>query len=421
MPVSRLSSITRINSMNRVPIDGTFQWKGNAEVTTYTPYTWLNTSKSSVKTPNYRQLRLHGTLPDNPFGISVQTVEGHHISRALSGADFVESLTCTHWLGANYPLLSNSAYDATNVFLRNRCVAKMYEQASGGQWNVPVFAVEVGKTAKMVAERATDLVMLLRALRRGDFGWFAAHLRGAIAPSDLQKAGKKFNKQFGRDAEKAVTNAWMELKYGWTPFVKDVYDAMEALFDMADEDYSRIGSVSAKQRSTSSETVNVGPSGDGFGAGGLNYKYTDRISRSVRTTWRYKLRPGSIGARFSLQDPLSVMWELFPLSFVADWFAPVGTYLSCLNSEQRFDTLSTSTGYRLEVNRAYAIRPTFNGYVYLLRPAKSYQLDVVRAVGSAPPSWAATGLFNFNNVRFAASQAATSIALLLQTTSRFRR
>lgn len=421
MPISRLSSITRVSSVSRAHALALWgNWSSNVS---YTPFTWLSTSKESVRTPNYRTLRLYGILPSNNFAYRVQTIEDHHLSRAVSTATFIEVLNCSHWLGANYPQLVNSSSDPDSVYLRNRCTAKMLEEASGGRWNVPVFAAEVGKTASMVAQRAEDLVMLMRALRRGDFVWFLAHLRGAtISESKAGKARKKFEKAYGKDAAKAASSAWLEFNYGWKPFVKDVYDAMEALFDLADTDSSRVGSVKASAKMEKYVYTQLGPSSDGLGAGGFYYRYRDKISRSVRTTWRFKLKPGSLPTRFSLQDPMSVLWELVPLSFVADWFIPVGQYLSCLNSAMMFDTISTSTGYRLEVNRDYSIGggPS-NGYIYSFKPGRSYQLDVQRLASTSTPSWTASGLWNFNNVRFAATQAATSISLLLQHATRMKR
>jgi len=38
--------------------------------------------------------------------------------------------------------------------------------------------------------------------------------------------------------------------------------------------------------------------------------------------------PRSLG----LTDPLSVLWEITPYSFVVDWFIPIGTYLENLNT-----------------------------------------------------------------------------------------
>lgn len=55
--------------------------------------------------------------------------------------------------------------------------------------------------------------------------------------------------------------------------------------------------------------------------------------------------------RFGLLNPLEVIWELVPLSFVADWFLPIGDYLSALDAPFRFTHIGGTVGGRREIVR----------------------------------------------------------------------
>lgn len=57
--------------------------------------------------------------------------------------------------------------------------------------------------------------------------------------------------------------------------------------------------------------------------------------------------------RFGLLNPLEVIWELVPFSFVADWFLPIGDYLSALDASSRFTHEGGSWGQRREIVMDY--------------------------------------------------------------------
>ena len=65
--------------------------------------------------------------------------------------------------------------------------------------------------------------------------------------------------------------------------------------------------------------------------------------------------PRSLG----LMDPLSVVWELIPYSFVVDWFIPIGTYLENLNTIPSLRGRFMTTTLRRFSGSAVSISPSY--------------------------------------------------------------
>lgn len=301
--------------------------------------------------------------------------------------------------------------------LRNRAIAKLLDEAKGEQWNVPVFIAEAGKTADMVMSRALDFVNMARALRRGDFRWFCATLRGSVTPAPSET--KRFNRMFGRDPIQAAANTWLEYKYGWMPAIKDVGDAMAALVELADDRNTLIGTASGSAKSH--QGVRTLLNNSNFEGSLISYAHTDRIVRSKRVTWMYQIKEGYLPGRFGFTNVLEVGWEAAPLSWVADWIFPIGQYLSQLDTDVRFDSLGFTEGTRLEVNRKYEMTKWPLGYTFQLNANQAFQLDVTRSKNAGFPSQRLSGVFSFDNVRFKCAQAASAVALLVQLGSRTNR
>lgn len=87
------------------------------------------------------------------------------------------------------------------------------------------------------------------------------------------------------------------------------------------------------------------------------YYTCDRVSTSVidatqRAVVYVKFRPGKV-AGWTMGNPLQVGYELLTLSFVLDWFIPVGAFLSSLDAmsdvESVLGTVSTRYRYTLKV------------------------------------------------------------------------
>jgi hypothetical protein len=125
-----------------------------------------------------------------------------------------------------------------------------------------------------------------------------------------------------------LADAWLELQYGWRPFLSDVKAACEAL------DIYTTGQSVVTRRVTAVETTNeIGTRS--VSTQGESIALVDTYSQSnnhIQVIFRGALRveahhPGSMDARllgFRPKDFLPTAWELIPYSFLVDYFSNIG-------------------------------------------------------------------------------------------------
>lgn len=238
-------------------------------------------------------------------------------------------------LGSNSPLAS-----------------KILERAKSHEWQAPVFVAEAAKTAVMVFERARTLKNMAVSLRRGDFAYFLDSLQ--ITHEERERRRKRstrvFNENFGRDAHNTASSAWLEFAYGWTPFMLDVKNALNTVMDMVElQGAKRIGRVTARQSwsKTQSRTLTL------EGSPNIECIQTQTVTESRRMVWRFETLPEDLPGRFGLTNPLDIVWELVPFSFVADWFLPIGDYISALDAPIRFTHRGGCVGLKRQVITRY--------------------------------------------------------------------
>lgn len=189
----------------------------------------------------------------------------------------------------------------TNVI--NKLIGK-----SRSNMPAPLFFAELGKTGKMVADRALRLFSAITQLKKGSLSGAAK----ALKSGPLSKRAKRRI----RKSKDQVAQAWLELKYGWLPCLSDVHDGLQSLNEMLSNDGS------ACTIFASDTAVTSGPSNWYVGS---SREYFDlQIKEKASVT--YAIPSGSVYPYFG-QDPASFVYELIPYSFVLDWFIPVGDFL----------------------------------------------------------------------------------------------
>lgn len=272
---------------------------------------------------------------------------------------------------------------------------RLQKKAKSSQFNAPVFFAEANKTATMVVGVATKMVMTLRALRQGRFGdardclangrlnWRPKsrtinglayeratrppRLNGGLPPLSNREV-KALKRDFARDPSKTASNLWLEWSYGWIPFMLDVKSASEVLWELQQRPADTLVRVRATEASetvvTEKFTAELGiPVGqDSFAI----YWGNKETVRKQDERQRWALTPNSLDmpGKLGLTNPLEVAWELMPFSFVADWFLPIGDYLSQLDLPIRFNHHSRICGLRqefVETRKGIAANPGYQG------------------------------------------------------------
>jgi len=135
----------------------------------------------------------------------------------------------------------------------------------------------------------------------------------------------------------AVPSLWLEYRYGWLPFLSEVFGAIDSIDARMKGEYDK-PSLTTRARNVvdQSWTENLGTKALLIGTRNVNvplYRdwkvaYTCRVRMDVRvldSTYRSLADTG-------ITDPLLVAWELLPYSFVVDWFLGIGRYLDGLNA-----------------------------------------------------------------------------------------
>lgn len=187
-------------------------------------------------------------------------------------------------------------------------LGKLREAVAGSSFNAAVTSAEMKETLGTISSSATRLYKSIRHFRRGNFSRAADELF----------AGRGLN----QPSKRAASN-WLELKYGWLPLVNDVYEGSRFLAHNLAPRVFRVTvtkGAGGKMTRFENESIFQLP----FEWGHVNAQTSHQESKRIIAL----LTEVDVPALAGLLDPLSVAWELVPYSFVADWFIPVGNYLS---------------------------------------------------------------------------------------------
>lgn len=201
--------------------------------------------------------------------------------------------------------------------------------------NLGVAFGERKATARLLGDTATRLARSVRSLRRGE-------IRNA-----MNQLGISSSKREPRGSN--VPQKWLELQYGWKPLLSDVYGAATALENRPKGDWR----VTAKAtRSLKKEYTYTFPVYPGFGssASPIAGVIRARVDKSVFA--RIDALPQNEAAislaSLGVTNPLVVVWELVPWSFVVDWALPIGNYLDSLDALLGYGDVSFSSSFRVK-------------------------------------------------------------------------
>jgi hypothetical protein len=204
-------------------------------------------------------------------------------------------------------------------------LGKLREKVMGSTFNAAVFLAEGHQALELITSAATAIYKAHLHASRGDFKKATAAISG-------------YEKKQGRSAmPRAVGRKWLANQYGVQPLLNDVQDAAKTLAHFLSFPLQQTYTVSRKRSGAvlTGNPIRFHTTGTGFHA-----KKIKAIIREVNV-------PQLLG----LTDVASVAWEKLPYSFVADWFIPIGSYLSARGLAQSVtgtfvtsDTVSWKTG-----------------------------------------------------------------------------
>lgn len=291
-----------------------------------------NFEKDWFTDPNFfSKKRLGQFVPTSPLTIYHERWENTH-----GNMRYFPVATPTSWRQASgvmggsslfIPLPSYLArYADVAAILEGLCSPRLLEKIKNQKVNLAQAFQESGQTAKLVADTATRLAKSVTLLKKGNVLGALNVLGHGKPPPRIQRHLKVQSKN--PNVAQRVSSQWLEIQYGWKPLLSDVYGAAELCAQRTAD--VRLQKVSHTLHIKAQNTVLHG------GVNDLPYltdfataEYRFKMSVQFQVESDVERHMSSIG----VSNPETLAWELIPFSFVADWFLPIGGYLSNIDAK----------------------------------------------------------------------------------------
>lgn len=333
---------------------------------------------------------------------------GYHYSRYTRFDKNVTSLD----VGNEGVTYYSSLWNVASSVAYGRAYAAFKREASLPQAEMLLNIVERKKSLEMIAARAFQLSQIVRNVRRGRLGdaWNFMTLNPSATLRDLsRKPVGSFQFKHQKERERMVLDGqrWrtlvrdvgsliLEIRYGWTPIIKDLMACVEMLSEPVPD--RPIKAVKTHRYST--------------GSAPFQTHYSERVT--IVGKIRISNPNLDLINRLGLLNIPYVVWDAIPFSCVFDWLLPVGNYLQSFTDFVGLElidgsytgTLSGSTPQ----GRAYVYIGSGTGTWVINENAYSvYSKRIVRVVTTSlprPPLLMGTGL--------SPGRALNAVGLLLQ-------
>lgn len=233
-----------------------------------------------------------------------------------------------------------------------------------------VTLAELDKSLETIATRAKKLALVVQACRRRDITALGDLLDGKrtlkkpkrflVWDDDGKPLLTKRGKTKSFRSERVITyhprylddaaRLWLEYRNGWTPMVYDIVNTLKAIY-AADLRNSLIKRDILVARGKAEDTkVITRERTTPFNGLSYNFVVTESLTYSVNTYIHYSYQaPDGMMRRlndFGLFDVPSSIWELVPFSYIADWFIPIGDWLTALTP--RVDVNILDSGHTMK-------------------------------------------------------------------------
>lgn len=205
-----------------------------------------------------------------------------------------------------YNLISGEVYVSSHLV--NKAIAEARVKLAEKRIDLGVMLGEARQTLGYLAGTVTRLVQVLLLVK--------AALKGKMSRTSVRRALRAFGYVPRKGKAKAAAGWWLEWQYAIKPLLSDVYAAMEVVrkgLETSDGLFSVTRTVKSPKYTKAFQ--NSSPGG--------------MVEESAKCTIWGRVDPGTLRAlgQVGLINPLSVLWELVPFSFVIDWLLPIGTLL----------------------------------------------------------------------------------------------
>jgi len=241
---------------------------------------------------------------------------------------------------------------------------------NSGDFHAGIFLAELPEAIESVVGLTTSIFRSITALSKGDVSGSLRHLTRALSARGHKRVKPPNVKLQATD----ISSTWLAMQYAWKPLLQDLENLMEKIEEMKKE-----RGLVFKSRG---KNVYIRPMRLGREPG-----YEQRVR--FQAIWTLREHP-SMAQILGLTDLASIVWEKVPLSFVVDWFIPIGNYLKVMSFPPKLvnqfchsilSTASTKQSHVDEVKPGDNLGSWFRDGSWDLR-----RFDFVRSVGTDPNS-----------------------------------
>jgi hypothetical protein len=217
-------------------------------------------------------------------------------------------------------------YTAFPDEVANRALLKARLKVKNSTINLAQTMAEVGQTAGFVANTVDNIAELVWAFRNRNFiQWRKFFTEGDVPRHVLRE----------------IQQRWLELQYAIRPLMGDIHGAVTSLDEAAPYQVP-ILSVKASSGTKVEQTVSWDVPGSD--------SHLDHYQADVFMLHSSKVRIDCVpvnaafitAARLGLTNPAALSWELTRMSFVIDWFYPLGNYFSQFDALLGYQVLGYS-------------------------------------------------------------------------------
>lgn len=196
---------------------------------------------------------------------------------------------------------------------RRRGIVECKQKMLESKMDLAETLVDIDKTVLSIAEAAWKAFKAFQFARKGN--WKAA-------AETLGLARKSWN-------PKTIADGWLSMQYGWLPLLSDIYSGVEVVKDILSDPLAH---HTYAMRRTSDGLWSGKPNGDPNEW--LDQKSVGDATVEVETKFRFRVNDAVLAyiTGFKLSNPLYVAWVAAPLTFIVDWFLPVGDWLDSLTA-----------------------------------------------------------------------------------------
>lgn len=195
--------------------------------------------------------------------------------------------------------------------------------------NLALAVHERKQSLQMFEKRVLQLASFANALRKGDLLGAARKLGVKLPPKQLRKMKARYPKRVRKTPgmpvatarEKAFADNFLEFHFGWAPLVGDMQSAMEVLDTTPPIRPTRVRRGGTRR--TFSEVTTTSGNTVTKTTTTVDYSTSFELSGLVRMTNSDAALAGNMG----LLNPLTLVYEAVPFSFVLNWFVNVEEYL----------------------------------------------------------------------------------------------